>query len=258
MDFLGGLIGTVGKLVGGIFNSNSQEKTNQANINAQAAINAQNIAEQEKFAQNTIQWKVQDANKAGINPLAALGANTSSFSNIVAPTSQSSTALGDAMGDAGQSLGRAIAAQAPAAKRAAELEEQLAIAKIANVNSDTAKNQAEASRMATRLGAPGLPPPFPPMPPPDQRKLTGETYDRHFATPTTQYFVTPSNDLIAGPSDKFSTATQTLAAAPTSAIGAADLLKSNMDLASKFYFSGHRGDAYRASIPLEQRFYTPF
>lgn len=39
----------------------------------QQDINNQNLAHAREFAQNSIQWKVEDAKKAGIHPLAALG-----------------------------------------------------------------------------------------------------------------------------------------------------------------------------------------
>src|SRR5215469_7488372 len=58
---------------------------NAQNIALQEAINNQNIASQLNFAQNDILWKTQDAARAGINPLAALGASETSFSNVVAP-----------------------------------------------------------------------------------------------------------------------------------------------------------------------------
>lgn len=47
-----------------------------AGINAgiQSDINSKNANLQREFAQNSIQWKVQDAQKAGIHPLFALGA----------------------------------------------------------------------------------------------------------------------------------------------------------------------------------------
>jgi len=54
---------------------------------------------QKDFAKKGIQWRVQDAIKAGIHPLAALGANTMSFTPV---------GVGDSFGDIGRSLGNAI------------------------------------------------------------------------------------------------------------------------------------------------------
>lgn len=44
-----------------------------------ANINAENIAYQKEFAKHGIQWRVEDAKNAGIHPLAAIGAQTTSF-----------------------------------------------------------------------------------------------------------------------------------------------------------------------------------
>lgn len=45
------------------------------NIQNQNEINKKNADLQREFAQNSIQWRVQDAQKAGIHPLSALGAS---------------------------------------------------------------------------------------------------------------------------------------------------------------------------------------
>lgn len=71
------------------------------NRESQERIAAQNIALQREFAQSGIQWKVADAQKAGIHPLAALGAQTSSFSPVSVGSTESSM---------GQDIGRAIKA----------------------------------------------------------------------------------------------------------------------------------------------------
>lgn len=63
--WLGGLLGGFGSLIGAGINSATQSK-----------INKENMAMQKEFAQNGIQWKVQDAQKAGIHPAVALGAQT--------------------------------------------------------------------------------------------------------------------------------------------------------------------------------------
>lgn len=62
---------------------------------------------QAKMAKSAIQMRVKDANKAGIHPLYALGANVSTPApiNVGAP-------LGEALSDMGQNVGRAMAATA--------------------------------------------------------------------------------------------------------------------------------------------------
>lgn len=59
---------------------------------------------QKEFAQNGIQWKVADAKAAGLHPLYAIGANTATYT----PVSQDSSAMGNAVADAGAYLGKAV------------------------------------------------------------------------------------------------------------------------------------------------------
>lgn len=54
----------------------AQQEANRLNRD----INAQNVALQKEFAQNSIRWRVEDAKAAGIHPLAALGASGAQFS----------------------------------------------------------------------------------------------------------------------------------------------------------------------------------
>lgn len=58
---------------------------------------------QREYAQHGVQWKVEDAKRAGIHPIYALGAPTISYS----PQSVGDS-LGPAISNAGQSIGRAI------------------------------------------------------------------------------------------------------------------------------------------------------
>lgn len=100
---LGALIGAGASLIGGLMGKSSAEKANAQ----QMAIANKNIALQKEFAQSGIQWKVKDAQKAGVHPLYALGAQTASFS----PVSVGSTvdnSMGSALASAGQDIGRAV------------------------------------------------------------------------------------------------------------------------------------------------------
>lgn len=72
--------------------------------NANAENNRQNIALQKEFAHNGIRWKVEDAKRAGIHPLFALGAQTHSF----APVNAGDTSIGPGLANMGQDLSRAI------------------------------------------------------------------------------------------------------------------------------------------------------
>lgn len=90
---LGSIISGIGNIVGGILGNNATEEANNNNIRAQR-----------EFAQNGIQWKVADAKAAGIHPLAALGAQTMSFS----PSFVGGTSLASGIAETGQNIGRAI------------------------------------------------------------------------------------------------------------------------------------------------------
>lgn len=82
---LGSIISAIGGIAGG-FLGNSAAKDQ--------------MAMQKQFAQNGIRWKVEDAKRAGIHPLYALGAPTMSYSPV---------ATGDyGVSQAGQDIGRAI------------------------------------------------------------------------------------------------------------------------------------------------------
>lgn len=89
---LGSLISAGASLLGGILGNNAAEKNARNNERLQR-----------EFATHGIRWKVEDAKAAGIHPIYALGAPTTSY----APQS-----IGDSLGTgiraAGQDIGRAI------------------------------------------------------------------------------------------------------------------------------------------------------
>lgn len=93
------------KLLGGFLGQKSQDEANE--IAKQTAQN--NINLQRQFAQEGIQWKVADAKAAGIHPLYALGASTTSFSPVSVGVSGASP-LASALGDMGQDISRAAGA----------------------------------------------------------------------------------------------------------------------------------------------------
>lgn len=87
---LGSIISAGSSLLGGLLGKSSADKQ---------------MKMQTKFAKNGIQWRVEDAKKAGIHPLAALGASTSAYSPI-------NNGFGDAVAQAGNALGQEASAQA--------------------------------------------------------------------------------------------------------------------------------------------------
>lgn len=100
---LGNIISAGANLLGGLFGQNKQEKMAK-----------QNIQLQKDFAQQGIRWKVEDAKAAGIHPLYALGANTTSFSPVSIGND-----LSTGIANAGQDLSRAIDATRTHGERSA-------------------------------------------------------------------------------------------------------------------------------------------
>lgn len=110
-----GLFSSIGKVVGGVVNGvtgilgiNSQKDANsQAN-----ALAREQLEYQKELHKNQIQWKVEDAKKAGLHPLAALGVSPSSFSPVSGASSgvnySGLNGVGDMLSDLGQDIDRSI------------------------------------------------------------------------------------------------------------------------------------------------------
>lgn len=125
---------------------------------------------QREFAQSGIQWRAADARAAGIHPVAAMGAQTTSYSSSVGNSSFSpgtSTGaapfaaknLGSGISAAGQDLGRAINAAATDYQRADQAQAEAAEAKLRLSNLNM-QNQLLASQIAKNLAVgPSMPSP---------------------------------------------------------------------------------------------------
>lgn len=151
---LGALLGAATSIAGGLMSNKAAEKANKQN--QENALRQEAL--QKEFAQSGIQWKVKDAEAAGIHPLYALGANTVSYS----PSTIGSTASNfDFLGDAGQNVGRAIQAGQSNPARIQAL--QLTAAQLQNeglqLDNDLKRTQlVSAANLATQPGTgPGLP-----------------------------------------------------------------------------------------------------
>lgn len=144
---LDALISAGANLLGGLFNRNQQ-----ADFNAQQlAFGRQQLDMQREFAQHGIQWKVADAQAAGLHPLAALGAQTSSPS----PVSVGGSAPTADFGSLGQDLGRAAKALQTEATREAVVAKQEREADLEGKKLDNvAKADAIATRRMGQLGPP--------------------------------------------------------------------------------------------------------
>lgn len=104
---IGSLISAGASLLGGLFSGQRQDETNQAMLRDKAIDREM----QKEFAQNTIQWKSEDAKKAGINPYYALGASTASYSPTAVGLG-SDGGIGKGLSDSSQDIGRAVQATA--------------------------------------------------------------------------------------------------------------------------------------------------
>lgn len=123
---------------------------------------------QKEFAKKAIRWKVADAQKAGIHPLYALGANTVSYS----PSSVGD--IGPNLAEMGNSIDRAMSATSTQGGRVidasleklalerAGLENELLRTNIANARSAGARSQVGPPMPGTGANTPAG---FLPLPP---------------------------------------------------------------------------------------------
>lgn len=102
---IGDIISAGGRLIGGFLDRDTANK----NRDQEMRLAQQNMALQRQFAQEGIRWKVDDAKAAGIHPLYALGANTTSFSPV-SISGGSSSNWSDTLGSMGQDISRAMQA----------------------------------------------------------------------------------------------------------------------------------------------------
>lgn len=100
---IGDLISAGAILLGGHLSRQSQE-----GINQQVLVDKErDRALQREFAQSGIQWKVEDAKKAGIHPIFALGGSNATYTPS-AISLGADTSTGSAVAKVGQDVGRAI------------------------------------------------------------------------------------------------------------------------------------------------------
>lgn len=135
---LGAILGAAGSVLSSIMGNNAAEKS----ADKQARL-------QKEFAQKGVQWKVADAVKAGLHPLAALGANTMSYSPISVGSSVPD------LGAMGQEVGRSIEATQNGSERATGKIGLLQLER-AGLENDLLRTQiaSENARLRAQLGPP--------------------------------------------------------------------------------------------------------
>lgn len=152
----GPVIETIGNWFGGKKDRESSEHQAQIQREFELGREARNAASQKEFAQHGIQWRVEDAKRAGLHPLFALAGGGAAFSPSGGSVPIQIDGMGDDIAKAGQSLGRAVTAAADTDART-EMEARL---RLINAQADKADAEAALARSeAARRGQVG--PPFP-------------------------------------------------------------------------------------------------
>ena len=136
MGLLGSLIGAGSSLLGGILGGNSAAK------------------QAKKVGTHSIQWRVEDAQKAGVNPIYALG------SPVMAPMADVGSPLANGISNMGQDLGRAADAVSSQSMRLDDFTRSMQLLQLqrAGLENDVLKQQLASSKLATMRQAGGLPP----------------------------------------------------------------------------------------------------
>ncbi|UDN67573.1 DNA pilot protein [robinz microvirus RP_56] len=144
---LGALIAAGASLAGAYLSSKSQKETSQQSMQ-------QSYELQKKMIGEGFHEKVKAAKEAGISPLYALGAPTTSF----APSSIGTSGIGPGVADAGQHIGRAITATEGAKGRASVLATELAQTQIEGLKLDNDIKRTELLSRNNLRTQPGQPP----------------------------------------------------------------------------------------------------
>ncbi len=157
-------------------------RDNRENRLMQQTQNDQNIQLQREFAQQGVRWKVEDAKKAGLHPLAALGAQTQSFQSQHIGGSQSPFPA------AGQNISRAVrAAQTKEEKALAIIQIDMARAQLKNMK---LQNVGMANSIG-QLNTPSIPS--------KEGPVTGQDIGYEYINPQIPYSQTTGLEAGTGP-----------------------------------------------------------
>lgn len=157
MDY-GAIAAAVGGIVQGGLGARKAQQNFDRSQKQERVLAQQNIDLQREFAQNGIQWKVSDARAAGIHPLYALGANTTSFQNVVGGGSTASNVVPNYAG-IGQNIGRAINSVLNSEERQLSLDLQREQLKSSKLDNDI--KRAEFASHISRMNSAQLSAPLP-------------------------------------------------------------------------------------------------
>lgn len=125
MALLGDIAGSVLSAGLDFIGANQQRQFQKGENNRQWDLAQQQMQMQKEFAQNGIRWRVQDAEAAGLHPLAALGTMPSSYSPVQAMFTDAGPTYSEPWSRMGQNLYRAYQAQmSPTEKKMEALKVQ--------------------------------------------------------------------------------------------------------------------------------------
>lgn len=150
---LGELISGGMKLLGGMMDREAQEDINKQQI-AQAEANRKM---QLDFATRGIEWKVNDALRAGVHPLFALGASTHSYSPVNVGLEKAS--MGSALADMGQDVSRAVSSVSSNAQRQSMAAQNAVILEGLQLDNDI--KRAKLASDVQKLSQPSVGSPVP-------------------------------------------------------------------------------------------------
>jgi len=126
----------------------AKDAANQAAYDARVQADRdqrRNVAWQREFAQQGVRWRVEDAKRAGIHPLAALGAQTASFSPVQVGAVQNSSES-EWYSKMGQNVSRAISSTSLPSERQMQMDNlQLENASLQN---DFLRTQVASSKLS--------------------------------------------------------------------------------------------------------------
>lgn len=143
LGFAAPIVGAVGNILGG--KSEAKAAKEAAEMNAAA---------QREFAQMGVRWKVADAKAAGIHPLVALGAQTTSFTPSYVGDSSAANTYRE-LGNMGQDISRSVS------KSSTQEERDIATLQIQSAKLDVEgkalDNQIRAQRLRQLQAGPAMP-----------------------------------------------------------------------------------------------------
>lgn len=152
---IGAIIGAGASLLGGLLNRKSNEDAAEKNIAFQRENAARQEALQREFAQSGIQWKTQDAIKAGIHPLYAMGANTVSYSpSTVGNVATPDTSMGSAVASAGQDISRAMSATQSQATRETQFTKSVQDLTLTKMGLENELLASQIAKQRAQIGPP--------------------------------------------------------------------------------------------------------